>query len=553
MNMQTITLREFLKPDTEEKLGISENNIVFFIDKKGEQNILGAYALDDTSAKVNYIHNQVTKTETLKLSDTIYYTNIKRFKEMNIDKPDGQVEKKINPTTRQDLEIVDKHKKVKDINDQIVVKLSLLKMADIATMLMLFIFMVGFYVADPFHLVTFITDGFKKNPAELFTYFVLLAFAGIMAYTIAHLKREHYHHTARHNKNVWKVGIILVIFSMTGEIYNSLGSQQHSQFSKAESSEMFKSIAGTEISVNTGNGLELAQASGKLAACKTRLAEGKEKTCSTSQARVDSLKESATIAANAGASAATAASAQKTKDMMAIVDLNVHPFYKALAEMGIPQKIAALLLAAFVAYAFERMHLTLPEDLKDLYQQKTALDADLLELNKSNLTARNANHVAIPESELGKPEITVRGKNFELPPEKAPMGFISQRGHFKYEDSQVPETTTRQNFIGFNDPNKIKKSEKGILNKPANQGEPSKTLAVSRIDQNFPVSTPRVDTAKMTRQTDTASETQGICPQCGTTYELTRWNKRFCSDHCKDDWHNAQRPERERHIGKFKV
>jgi hypothetical protein len=342
------------------------------------------------------------------------------------------------PITSNDLELDANRAKLADLKQQVVVKLALLKMADIATMLMLFIFMVGFYVADPFHLVTFMTDGFNKNPAEMFTYFVLLAFAGIMAYTIAHLKREHYHHTARHNKNVWKVGIVLVIFSMTGEIYNSLGSQQHSQFSKAESSAMFKSIAGTEISVNTGNGLELAQASGKLAACKTRLAEGKEKTCSTSQARVDSLKESATIAANAGASAATAASAQKTKDMLAIVDLNVHPFYKALAEMGIPQKIAALLLAAFVAYAFERMHLTLPEDLKDLYQQIAALESDGLAIAKAGLNAGSFSHV--PENHLG---ITTRGRGFEVPPEKQPVGFgyPKKAAAFKYESSAASADT----------------------------------------------------------------------------------------------------------------
>jgi hypothetical protein len=465
------------------------------------------------------------------------------------------------PITSNDLELDANRAKLADLKQQVVVKLALLKMADIATMLMLFIFMVGFYVADPFNLVTFMTEGFNKNPAEMFTYFVLLAFAGIMAYTIAHLKREHYHHTARHNKSVWKVGIILVIFSMTGEIYNSLGSQQHSQMSKAEGSAMFKSVANQQIVLSSGGGdTAIADASVKLAQCQERMKQGREKHCQGATARLDALKTAKADNSRTQAASVASAAGQKTKDMLAIVDANTHPFYKALAELGIPQKLAALLLAAFVAYSFERMHLTLPEDLKDLYQQIAALESDGLAIAKAGLNTGSYGYV--PENHLG---ITTRGRGFEVPPEKQPIGFgyPQKTAAFKYESSAASADTLPriEKPFGFlprdskpvNAPSAMLQTTDKPLNS-ANMQPPTVGCIQSAVEAS-------ANTGLLTEQQVRAftavqsalCKHEAICPNCGAKFIKSNAQHLFCSrnrkpredgGNCSDEWHNKANPER---------
>ena len=448
------------------------------------------------------------------------------------------------PITSNDLELDANRAKLADLKQQVVVKLALLKMADIATMLMLFIFMVGFYVADPFHLVTFMTEGFNKNPAEMFTYFVLLAFAGIMAYTIAHLKREHYHHTARHNKNVWKVGIILVIFSMTGEIYNSLGSQQHSQMSKAEGSEMFKSVANQQIILSSGGGdTAIADASVKLAQCKERMNQGKEKHCQGATARLEALKTAKADNARVQAESVANAAGQKTKDMLAIVDANTHPFYKALAELGIPQKLAALLLAAFVAYAFERMHLTLPEDLKDLYQQIAALESDCLAIAKAGLNAGSYSHV--PENHLG---ITTRGRGFEVPPEKQAIGFgyPPKTAMFKYESSADTLPRSEPSFGFLSRTSKPVNAPSAIRQDADSNGLNGTEKAFSVDTQRGTVSTRNDKGVSFASFSELPVYPEGHCLWCGCKLEGMTKRAKFCGTPHKNFYWNLKTPANKR-------
>ena len=52
-----------------------------------------------------------------------------------------------------------------------------LRLADFATLLMLFVFLVGFYVADPFHIASFIAQRFGANgTVELAVYALLLGY-----------------------------------------------------------------------------------------------------------------------------------------------------------------------------------------------------------------------------------------------------------------------------------------------------------------------------------------------------------------------------------------
>ena len=54
-----------------------------------------------------------------------------------------------------------------------------LRLADFATLLMLFVFLVGFYVADPFHIASFIAQRFGANgTVELAVYALLLVSCG---------------------------------------------------------------------------------------------------------------------------------------------------------------------------------------------------------------------------------------------------------------------------------------------------------------------------------------------------------------------------------------
>lgn len=459
-----------------------------------------------------------------------------------------QSDKELNkPITSNDLELDANRAKLADLKQQVVVKLALLKMADVATTLMLLIFMVGFYVADPFHLVTFMTEGFNKNPAEMFTYFVLLAFAGIMAYTIAHLKREHYHHTARHNKNVWKVGIILVIFSMTGEIYNSLGSQQHSQMSKAEGSAMFKSVANQQIILSSGSGdTAIADASVKLAQCKERMNQGKEKHCQGATARLEALKTAKADNARVQAESVASAAGQKTKDMLAIVDANTHPFYKALAELGIPQKLAALLLAAFVAYAFERMHLTLPEDLKDLYQQIAALESDGLAMAKAGLNAGSYSHV--PENHLG---ITTRGKGFEVPPEKQSIGFgyPQKTAMFKYESSAASGDTlprSESSFGFLSCTSKPVNAPSAIRQDADSNGLNGTEKAFSVDTQRGTVSTRNDKGVSFASFSELPVYPEGHCLWCGCKLEGMTKRAKFCGTPHKNFYWNLKTPANKR-------
>ena len=60
----------------------------------------------------------------------------------------------------------------------------------------------------------------------------------------------------------------------------------------------------------------------------------------------------------------------------------LHPMVKALVAVGIPASIAMQLIAALVAIAFERMHLSASENLRDCYSLLDGLEQHLLNKRK---------------------------------------------------------------------------------------------------------------------------------------------------------------------------
>jgi hypothetical protein len=255
-----------------------------------------------------------------------------------------------------------------------------LRLADFATLLMLFVFLVGFYVADPFHLASFIAQRFGANgTVELAVYALLLVMAGLMAVTIARLKRAHYEHKAKYrfSGSVWKVGIVIMAFTVFAEIYNATGNQQHSQFAKAENSKAFTVLTHQPAPAIGGNGpadiAQIAHLHGELAKHREYLATCK-KTCYAQRVRIAELTaeihamEAGQAAADAQAQHAneTAANALATQ-LRQLKEDYLHPMVKAFVALGVPASIAMQLIAALVAIAFERMHLSASENLRDCY------------------------------------------------------------------------------------------------------------------------------------------------------------------------------------------
>ena len=242
-----------------------------------------------------------------------------------------------------------------------------LRLADFATLLMLFVFLVGFYVADPFHIASFIAQRFGANgTVELAVYALLLVMAGLMAVTIARLKRAHYEHKAKYrfSGSVWKVGIVIMAFTVFAEIYNATGNQQHSQFAKAESSKAFAALSNQKLGIGGSTAADntpLVQLQGELAKHREYLATCK-KTCYAQRVRIAELTaeihamEAGKAAADAQAQQAnaTAANALATQ-LRQLKEDYLHPMVKALMAVGIPASIAMQLIAALVAIAFERM------------------------------------------------------------------------------------------------------------------------------------------------------------------------------------------------------
>ena len=411
-----------------------------------------------------------------------------------------------------------------------------LRLADFATLLMLFVFLVGFYVAAPFHIASFIAQRFGANGAvELSVYALLLLMAGLMAVTIARLKRAHYEHKAkyRYSGSVWKVGIVIMAFTVFAEIYNATGNQQHSQFAKAESSKAFTALTSQKLGIGSSAAADNAQLvyrQGELAKHREYLATCK-KTCYAQRVRIAEL--TAEIQAMEAGKAAAAAQAQHANETAAhalatqlrqLKEDYLHPMVKAFVALGIPASIAMQLIAALVAIAFERMHLSASENLRDCYSLLDGLEQHLLNKRKEYASFTGTDYQPADSATISTATLpdTPQPASEELAP------AVAAAPVFKWQ--QPPQGR----FPGFVDTNQ--RAAPACNTHDTHQAEPLHERVLRER-----VATPAT---AYTHATEAKAGEEVDCPQCGTRFrKVNKWHT-FCKTACKDAWHNAQHPER---------
>ena len=422
-----------------------------------------------------------------------------------------------------------------------------LRLADFATLLMLFVFLVGFYVSDPFHIASFIAQRFGANgTVELSVYALLLIMAGLMAVTIARLKRAHYEHKAkyRYSGSVWKVGIVIMAFTVFAEIYNATGNQQHSQFATAESSKAFAALTQAPV-LGAVNALpdisQIAYLHGELAKHREYLATCK-KTCQAQRVRIAELEAEIQARENAHAKA-TKHSEQANRDagnalanqLRQLREDYLHPMVKAMTALGLPASVAMQLIAALVAIAFERMHLSASENLRDCYSLLDGLEQHLLNKRKEYASFTGADYPS-----------TDSDSSTELTPAVAAtdLGDVSSDSSpsalFKWQQPTV------KRFPGFVD------TDKRELHAPhARVGD--------EIDQQAspPASTPlhaRVGDFEggnddvLQTVTDAPIGSMVVCPYCGTEFTKRNQQHTFCCKEHRFAWHNERDPKRQQFL-----
>lgn len=412
-----------------------------------------------------------------------------------------------------------------------------LRLADFATLLMLFVFLVGFYVADPFHIASFIAQRFGENGTmELAIYTLLLVMAGLMAVTIARLKRAHYEHKAKYrfSDSVWKVGIVIMAFTVFAEIYNATGNQQHSQFTKAESSKAFVALSNQKLSISgstAANNTQLVQLQGELAKHREYLATCK-KTCYAQRVRIAELTaeihaiEASQAAADAQAQQAnaTAANALATQ-LRQLKEDYLHPMVKALVAVGIPASIAMQLIAALVAIAFERMHLSASENLRDCYSLLDGLEQQLLNKRKEYASVTGVDYLSADAHHASENEQLAPALSHTIAAYSAAAQPL-----FKWQQSRRP--------IGFVDTN-----QRPTRACNTHDTHPAEPLHERVLHER--VALP--DTA-YTHATEAKAGEEVDCPQCGTRFKkVNKWHT-FCKTACKDAWHNAQHSKRAEYV-----
>ncbi len=430
-----------------------------------------------------------------------------------------------------------------------------LRLADAATLLMLFVFLVGFYVADPFHIASFIAQRFGANgTVELAVYALLLLMAGLMAVTIARLKRAHYEHKAkyRYSGSVWKVGIVIMAFTVFAEIYNATGNQQHSQFAKAESSKAFDALTHQPPPTVSGNGAadldQLARLNAELAQRREYLATCK-KTCQAQRVRIAELQAEISTRQTAQANAAqqqqqatTSASNALANQLRQLRTDYLHPMVKALMALGLPASVAMQLIAALVAIAFERMHLSASENLRDCYALLDGLEQHLLNKRKEYVSLTGTDYQPADGTSTSTQPDTPHPTSPEPLPDLAPATASSTSTPpplFKWQ--QAP----RNRFPGFVDTDQLPKPGSATRTSQPLHAAHAPTLH-ERVTEP-----PALHERVTTRTTDaTAAYTHASkakagevvdCPQCGASFrKVNKWHT-FCRSGCKDAWHNGRR------------
>jgi hypothetical protein len=192
------------------------------------------------------------------------------------------------------------------------------------------------------------------------------------------------------------------------------------------------------------------------------------------------------------------------------------------------------------------MHLTLPEDLKDLYQQIAALESDGLAIAKAGLNTGSYGYV--PENHLG---ITTRGRGFEVPPEKQAIGFgyPQKTAAFKYESSAASADTLPriEKPFGFLPRDSKPVNAPSAMLQTTDKHSSNATESAFSVDtQHGTVSTRNDKAISFASFSELPVHPEGHCLWCGCKLDGKTKRAKFCGTAHKNFYWNLKTPANKR-------
>ena len=346
-----------------------------------------------------------------------------------------------------------------------------LKLMFITTLLMYFVFVMGFYVADIWGLATWLA----QNTSETLAFVIFLTAAILMSTSLAIAKHIFYEHRALFERGR-AVVLLLVLSGVFFELFTASSSQQHMAYTKAENSKAFDSVATTQITVGTASDSTLlAHYQGELAKYQQYAATCK-KTCTAQNAKVaeytakvKATQESQAQAATNTASATTAAITAKASALQGMKDEAHKPVFKSMRDVfGVTISTAVVIIAGIVAGIFEIGHAAMSRILGDklrylagLRETLAKLEAQYLEITGKkfmpgdfhefeNGTIQRDAATASPQTRAATPAKT--GFGF-IPAAATATGFADSTVPTPLFRYQQPEPPVKKQPFGFVDTN----------------------------------------------------------------------------------------------------
>lgn len=183
---------------------------------------------------------------------------------------------------------------------------------------------------------------------------------------------------------VFIIRALIALAILTGIWYEAISSSSNLQekaFHAVENSKAGNSIINSGVTVASGGNTALADAEYKLVSCQRKVAEGKAKDCLNSQARVDSLKEQASLdrksinEANVSAITAKQAALDKERDSHAL------PAAKAFSGWFNTSLAAGTFIIVIISSLFfELIHLSTVYSERNNLMQRNGLNRYLQNL-----------------------------------------------------------------------------------------------------------------------------------------------------------------------------
>jgi hypothetical protein len=239
----------------------------------------------------------------------------------------------------------------------------LMTWAKIATFGLYMVAVFMLYVSDVWGVASFV----EKNSNEFIALTVFSIISFVLAFFLASSKEAVYEDIALHRSEGWKLKptqyAAMGLFLSSGilfEMFSTTNNQQHIANTAAEQSTMMKSIQGTEVSLSGSSNLtdSFASAQMKLAQCKERLNQGKEKHCQGATARVDAIRESMAMSNQLATTAAQQSVDNKVDGMLKIREHFDKPMFQAIGKAtGTDNNSGMLMVVGALIFVFELQHI----------------------------------------------------------------------------------------------------------------------------------------------------------------------------------------------------